>query len=129
MLTHEVRVLAQRTSSRQVLRTSVEILPPLPPSLEQLMRARNLLSLSLALLPLSLSLSHAPPLALSLSPPTHLPDAGGDGGGRALGGGSHTQERELCIDNLLVRIHLIIEMVLVDRLCFMGVCIPIFQIA
>ena len=30
-------------------------------------------------------------------------------------------ERELCIDKLLVRIHLIIEMILVNRLCAMGV--------
>jgi len=30
-------------------------------------------------------------------------------------------EREFFIDNLLVRIHLIIEMVLVDRPCAMGV--------
>ena len=30
-------------------------------------------------------------------------------------------EREFCIDNLLVRIHLIIEMILVDRPCAMGV--------
>ena len=31
------------------------------------------------------------------------------------------QEREFLIDNLLVRIHLIIEMILVDRHCAMGV--------
>ena len=31
------------------------------------------------------------------------------------------KEREFFIDNLLVRIHLIIEMVLVDRPCAMGV--------
>jgi len=31
------------------------------------------------------------------------------------------REREFFIDNLLVRIHLIIEMVLVDRPCAMGV--------
>ena len=30
-------------------------------------------------------------------------------------------ERDFFIDNLLVRIHLIIEMILVDRLCTMGV--------
>ena len=30
-------------------------------------------------------------------------------------------EREFLIDNLLVRIHLIIEMILVDRPCAMGV--------
>jgi len=30
-------------------------------------------------------------------------------------------EREFFIDNLLVRIHLIIEMILVDRPCAMGV--------
>ena len=33
---------------------------------------------------------------------------------------AHT-EREIFIDNLLVRIHLIIEMILVDRPCAMGV--------
>jgi len=33
----------------------------------------------------------------------------------------HPEEREFCIDNLLLRIHLIIEMVLVDRPCAMGV--------
>jgi len=33
-------------------------------------------------------------------------------------------EREFLIDNLLVRIHLIIEMILVDRPCVMGVWIP-----
>ena len=31
------------------------------------------------------------------------------------------REREFIIDNLLVRIHLIIEMILVDRPCAMGV--------
>ena len=31
------------------------------------------------------------------------------------------QEREFLIDNLLVRIHLIIEMILVDRPCAMGI--------
>jgi len=30
----------------------------------------------------------------------------------------------VCIDNLLVRIHLIIEMILVDRSCDMGLWIP-----
>ena len=30
-------------------------------------------------------------------------------------------EREFFIDNLLVRIHLIIDMILVDRLCALGV--------
>ena len=35
----------------------------------------------------------------------------------------HT-EREIFIDNLLVRVHLIIEMILVDRPCAMGVWIP-----
>ena len=34
---------------------------------------------------------------------------------------SPSTEREFCIDNLLVRIHLIIEMVLVHRPCAMGV--------
>ena len=34
---------------------------------------------------------------------------------------STTEEREFFIDNLLVRIHLIIEMILVDRPCAMGV--------
>ena len=33
----------------------------------------------------------------------------------------HPKEREFFIDNLLVRIHLIIEMILVDRPCAMGV--------
>jgi len=33
-------------------------------------------------------------------------------------------QREFFIDNLLVRIHLIIEMILVDRPCATGVCIP-----
>ena len=33
-------------------------------------------------------------------------------------------EREFFIDNLLVRIHLIIEMILADRPCAMGVRIP-----
>ena len=32
-----------------------------------------------------------------------------------------SREREFFIDNLLVRIHLIIEMMLVDRPCTMGV--------
>ena len=31
------------------------------------------------------------------------------------------REREIFIDNLLVRVHLIIEMILVDRPCVMGV--------
>jgi len=39
-----------------------------------------------------------------------------------LGSGVHAAaEREFFIDNLLVRIHLIIEMILVDRPCTMGV--------
>jgi len=33
-------------------------------------------------------------------------------------------EREFFIDNLLVRVHLIIEMILVDRPCAMGVGTP-----
>jgi len=33
----------------------------------------------------------------------------------------HDEEREFFIDNLLVRIHLIIEIILVDRPCAMGV--------
>jgi len=32
-----------------------------------------------------------------------------------------SREREFFIDNLLVRIHLIVEMILVDRPCAMGV--------
>ena len=50
---------------------------------------------------------------------------------RARGGAAHAQrvepgtpnprEREFFIDNLLVRIHFIIEMILVDRPCAMGV--------
>jgi len=35
--------------------------------------------------------------------------------------GNQSREREFFIDNLLVRIHLIIEMILVDRSCAMGV--------
>ena len=31
------------------------------------------------------------------------------------------EEREFCIDNLLVRIHSIIDMILVDQSCAMGV--------
>ena len=30
-------------------------------------------------------------------------------------------EREFCMDNLLVRIHFIVEIILVDRPCAMGV--------
>jgi len=30
-------------------------------------------------------------------------------------------EREIFIDNLLVRVHIIIEMILIDRLCATGV--------
>ena len=37
------------------------------------------------------------------------------------GRGAPHLQRELCIDNLLARIHLIIEMILVDRPCAMGV--------
>jgi len=35
-------------------------------------------------------------------------------------------ERKFCIDSLLVPIHLIIEMILEDRLCAMGIWIPFF---
>ena len=35
--------------------------------------------------------------------------------------GGRAEEREFSIDNLLIRIHLIIEMTLVDRPCAMGV--------
>ena len=35
--------------------------------------------------------------------------------------GSRKQEKELFVDNLLVRIHLIIEIILEDRPCAMGV--------
>ena len=38
-------------------------------------------------------------------------------------------ERKFFIDKLLVRIHVIIEMILVDRPDAIGVSIPIFQIA
>jgi len=38
-----------------------------------------------------------------------------------LGLASMSREREFFIDNLLVRIHLIIEMSLVDRPCAMGI--------
>ena len=34
------------------------------------------------------------------------------------------RERDLFVDNLLIRIHLMIEMILVDWLCAMGVWIP-----
>jgi hypothetical protein len=41
---------------------------------------------------------------------------------------SHQEgEREFVIDNLLVRVHLIIEMNLVDRPCAMGVRIPLSE--
>jgi len=33
----------------------------------------------------------------------------------------YTREREFFIDNLLVQIHLIVEMILLDRPCAMGV--------
>ena len=36
-------------------------------------------------------------------------------------------ENEFCIDNLLVRIHLIIEMIVEDRPCAMGVRIAFFR--
>ena len=38
-------------------------------------------------------------------------------------------EREFFIDNLLVRIYLIIEMILVDRPCTMGFLNSLFQVA
>ena len=38
-------------------------------------------------------------------------------------------EREIFIDNLLVRVHWIIEMIVVERPCAMGVRIPDFQVA
>ena len=38
-------------------------------------------------------------------------------------------EIEFFSDNLLVRIHLIVDMILVDRPCAMGVGIPILQVA
>jgi len=44
---------------------------------------------------------------------------GGRAGARTLGKGC--REREFFIDNLMVRIHLILERILVDRPCAMGV--------
>ena len=38
-------------------------------------------------------------------------------------------ERKFFIDNLLVRIHIIIEMILVDRPCAMGVWIPFLRLS
>ena len=50
---------------------------------------------------------------------------GGEGCQEALGprqeGHPLEKYREFCFDNLLVRIHLIIEMTLVDRPCAMGI--------
>ena len=44
------------------------------------------------------------------------------GGNLAMAGKKGTpKEREFLIDNLLVRVYLIIEMILVDRHCAMGV--------
>ena len=51
-----------------------------------------------------------------------LPSASG-------GGGFIQREREILIDNLLVRVHWIIEMIVEKRPCAMGVCIPDFQVA
>ena len=39
----------------------------------------------------------------------------------SLGTHKFSREKEIFIDNLLVRIHLIIEMIIVDRPCAMGV--------
>ena len=44
-----------------------------------------------------------------------------------LGSGLACRWREFFIDNLLVQIHLIIEMVLEDQPCAMGVWIPLFR--
>jgi len=50
------------------------------------------------------------------------PKADGAGGGAGADANpSREKEREFFIDNLPVRIHLIIEMILVDRPCVMGV--------
>jgi len=38
-------------------------------------------------------------------------------------------EREIFIDNLLVRVYWIIEMIVVERPCAMGVLTPDFQVA
>ena len=46
--------------------------------------------------------------------------------GRVAGAGA---EREFFIDNLVVRIHLIIEMILVDRPRAIGVLDSLFQVA
>ena len=42
---------------------------------------------------------------------------------------SRVLEREICIDNLLVRVHWIIEMIVVELRCAIGVQIPDFQVA
>ena len=42
---------------------------------------------------------------------------------------SADREREFFVDNLLVRIHFVIEMILVDRLRAMGVLNSLFQVA
>ena len=39
-----------------------------------------------------------------------------------------TEETEIFIDNLLVRVHWIIEIIVVERPCAMGVWIPDFQV-
>ena len=57
--------------------------------------------------PLALRAREVPVLVVALDAPNRL----------------HS-EREFFIDNLLVRIHLIIKMILVDRPCAMGVWIP-----
>ena len=48
---------------------------------------------------------------------------------RALQREQHLPQRELFIDNPMVRFHLIIVMILVDRPCAMGVLNSLFQIA
>jgi len=46
-----------------------------------------------------------------------------------LGARIHSTERGFFIDNLLVRVHVIIEIILVDRPYAMGISIPIFQVS
>ena len=61
------------------------------------------------------------PLSLAISPNINLP-VGTRISLEGLSGAPETlNEREFFIDNLLVRIHLIIEMILVDRPCAMGI--------
>ena len=60
---------------------------------------------------------------LTLNPPDDAADINWWLGRCGLGGGrpSPLREREISVDNLLVRVHLIIEMILEDRPCATGV--------